>query len=215
MGRRIIKQYSYLFLLPSLICWMAKTSRGMNEKKKNSQKKGFSLIELMVVVVIIGILSSASVSQYQRFRIKVKRSEVKSLLSAMYMAQKAFFSEWNQYYGDFNAVGYGLEGNVGWYVGFNPSRGATGPLLHPSSQYRSRLPTIYDSITFCNQPGVGCTNSRAGALALTYKRKSDIEFTWFFFTATADLDSDDVHLDWWHIDEKRDLKLVLDDTVYN
>ena len=134
----------------------------------------------------------------------------------MYTAQSAFFAEWNQYYGDFNAVGYDLEGNIGWwYVGFVASRGATGPLLHPSSQYRSRLPTIYDSITFCNQLGVGCTNSRAGTLALANKRRSYIEFTWYIFYATADLDSDGVHLDWWYIDQKRDLKLILDDTVYN
>ena len=69
----------------------------MQKNKKNSQM-GFSLIELMVVVVIIGILATVGVPQYQRFQMKAKRAEAKGLLSGMYTAQKAFFAEWNQYY---------------------------------------------------------------------------------------------------------------------
>ena len=60
------------------------------------KQMGFSLIELMVVVVIMGVLSTLGGSQYQKFQINEKRSEAKAPLGGVYTAQKAFFSEWNQ-----------------------------------------------------------------------------------------------------------------------
>lgn len=56
-------------------------------------KKGFSLIELMIVVTIIGILAAIAVPNYQRFQAKARQSEAKSNLAALYAAEKAFFSE--------------------------------------------------------------------------------------------------------------------------
>ena len=48
---------------------------------KNIQK-GFTLIELMIVVAIIGILAAVAIPAYQDYTIKAKMSEVTSLTSA-------------------------------------------------------------------------------------------------------------------------------------
>ena len=48
------------------------------------EQMGFSPIELVVVVVIMGVLSTLGGSQYQKFQMKAKRSEAKGLLSGMY-----------------------------------------------------------------------------------------------------------------------------------
>lgn len=83
--------------------------------------KGFSLVELMVVVAIIGILAAIAVPNFQRFTAKSKQSEAKSSLSALYSAERAFQAEWGSYYGDFRNVGYQPTGQVRFRHGFSAS----------------------------------------------------------------------------------------------
>ena len=169
------------------------------------RQKGFSLIELMVVVVIIGILATVGVPQYQKFQMKAKRSEAKSLLGGMYTSQKAFFAEWTQYYADFNAVGYGLDGDLGYYVGFKTAGSVVGPATHPNATYKGVAPTVRDATTYCASKG--CTVTKAGSTALP---ASTVGAGTFIFGAVANLDSD-TNLDEWTINELRQLSLVKDD----
>ena len=173
------------------------------------KQMGFSLIELMVVVVIIGVLSTLGGSQYQKFQMNAKRSEAKALLSGMYTAQKAFFGEWNQYYGDFNAVGYGLEGNIGWFVGFKGVTGV-GPETHPSFFYRNQIAYIFFTDQFCTQPGRECTWSESGADWGDLVTGAQASNTSFQFSAAANLDSDIIK-EQWTLSDNRKLELVTDD----
>ncbi|MEK7207906.1 MAG: prepilin-type N-terminal cleavage/methylation domain-containing protein, partial [Pseudomonadota bacterium] len=59
----------------------------------NKLQKGFTLIELMIVVAIIGILAAIAVPAYQDYTVKAKVSEAASLASAVKTAIEVAFSE--------------------------------------------------------------------------------------------------------------------------
>jgi len=93
---------------------------------KRLNRKGFSLVELMGVVAIIGILSAIAIPNFQRFQRKSRQSEAKTMLDGIYSAEKAFHTEWNVYYTDLDVVGYVPNGQMRYNGGFSASTGAAG-----------------------------------------------------------------------------------------
>jgi len=73
------------------------------------KSKGFSLIELMVVVAIIGFLAMIAVPNFMRFLAKAKRAEAYMNLSSIYAAQKVYWAEHGKY-----ADSLSGEGGIGW-----------------------------------------------------------------------------------------------------
>ncbi|MEE8387025.1 MAG: prepilin-type N-terminal cleavage/methylation domain-containing protein [Acidiferrobacterales bacterium] len=59
----------------------------------NTMQKGFTLIELMIVVAIIGILAAIAVPAYQDYTIKAKISEAASLSGAVKLGVELAYSE--------------------------------------------------------------------------------------------------------------------------
>jgi len=64
---------------------------------RNRNNKGFTLIELMIVVVIIGILAALAIPRFMRSTTKSKQSEAKQLLKQIYTMQHAYRQEFNAY----------------------------------------------------------------------------------------------------------------------
>jgi type IV pilus assembly protein PilE len=64
---------------------------------RTGNKKGFTLIELMIVVVIIGILAALAIPRFMRSTTKAKQSEAKQLLKQIYTMQHAYRQEFNAY----------------------------------------------------------------------------------------------------------------------
>lgn len=81
-------------------------------------KNGFSLVELMITVAIIGILALIGIPNYNKFRVKALQSEAKSALANLYVAQKSYYFQRNTYYPSLQVVGFSQLGNVRYNVGF-------------------------------------------------------------------------------------------------
>lgn len=105
-------------------------------KYVRNNQAGFSLVELMVVVAIIGILASLAIPSIGKYMAKARQSEAKTQLSSLYTAEKAFYAEYTAYDQRFGAVGYSPEGRLRYNVGF--ANGANGLAL-PANGYTATL----------------------------------------------------------------------------
>ena len=107
-------------------------------------KKGFTLIELMIVVAIIGILAAIAIPNFLRFQLKSKSSEGKVNIAAIRTAEESYLAEFGVYVaasvnpaadvpgsqkaafdtgGGFDTLGWSPEGNVFFQYAVNAPSG--------------------------------------------------------------------------------------------
>jgi len=75
-----------------------------SQYQETTRQRGFSLIELMIVVVIVGILASISYPSYRDSVRKSNRTEGKALLVDAANRQERYFSNCNTYTKDMNQL---------------------------------------------------------------------------------------------------------------
>ena len=69
---------------------------------------GFSLMEVMIVVVIIGILAGLAYPNLEKYLKRARQTEAKTNLSAIYTAQKIYFTLHQSYADDINKLDLSL-----------------------------------------------------------------------------------------------------------
>ncbi|HBB68296.1 MAG: hypothetical protein A2X28_05530 [Elusimicrobia bacterium GWA2_56_46] len=129
-------------------------------------KKGFTLIELMIVVAIIGILAAIAIPKFADLINKSKEGATKGALSTVRSALQV-------YYGD----------NEGWF----PSGAAALTALTASAKYLNEIP-------LAKLPGTGLADSSAVDYTAVptyvggwnYKNDSTVAATWGNFIVNCD-----------------------------
>lgn len=132
---------------------------------KRTGGSGFTLVELMIVVAIIGILAALAVPNFIKYQAKAKQSEAKTTLRGYFVTQRNNFSERDTYSSNLTDLG------------FTPERGnryTYRTVLSPTTWLGRSSATIATSTDFqgievdCYKLGtVGCVAqpSRPGSLA--------------------------------------------------
>src|SRR5712692_5685716 len=71
------------------------------------KRTGFTLIELMIVVAIIGILAAIAIPSFAKFQARSKQGEVKANLKSLFTAQRSYYQEKDKYIELINDLGFG------------------------------------------------------------------------------------------------------------
>ncbi|MGE3975894.1 MAG: type IV pilin protein [Bdellovibrionales bacterium] len=130
----------------------------MNSLVRKSSK-GFSLIELMIVVAIIGILAAIAIPNFTKFQRKARQSEAKGLLGSYHTALKASAAEVGCFAGNFVAIGYQPEGELYYRITTDDNVGAAAG--------ECALPTATAAIT-----EAACINTAAACAAVASYTKT-------------------------------------------
>ena len=126
--------------------------------KRQLGQMGFTLIELMVVVTIIGILASIGTVSFQNMMHKTRQNQAKSQMNIIYTGMRNFHAEWNQYFGDWNNLGIEINGDLYYRVGFHISVGPTAP-TSPTNYIGAGVPAGGNGVAVNSNPAAGyCGN---------------------------------------------------------
>lgn len=90
------------------------------------RKYGFTLVELLIVVAIIGVLSTVGVPTFRRMVQRSKKSEAKVNLGGLYTAEQAFYAEYGSYGSLLLGIGYQVDGaDLNYTIGFPAAANCT------------------------------------------------------------------------------------------
>ena len=161
-----------------------------------TRQTGFTLIELMVVVVIVGILAAIAIPNFLRYRAHAMQAEARSNLAAIFVAEIAYFSERKQF-GNFSDIGFAIAGNatnrytyrtgLGNGAGLGSNGGNLCGPVDSCDTIQTEVP-VAETVVFTGVVG-SATTSMSG----------------FTATAAADLDGDATHDGWYVNDAKQGL----------
>mgnify|MGYP001324517829 CR=1 FL=1 len=116
-------------------------------------RNGFSLVELMVVVAIIGILAVIGIPQYQKFMAKARQAEAKTHLNSIFQGETSYFTEHGTYTGNMATIGAGAVGqNLRYNAGFvtAPCTGESG-LSAPTAAGNNDIITLENAKPAANR----------------------------------------------------------------
>ncbi len=173
-------------------------------------KSAFSLIELMIVVVIIGILAMIAMPSYKTYVINSRFSEAYANIDAINKNELSYFQEHREFFGlalnpatitnpmiigpdaTWDTYGYAISQNSNVYFAYRAWAGKTdasgSDLAFSLVTGDPFTNTLFDNIPAATTPAGNCNRS-AGAIS-TYGVNIGVYHDWLATVAVADFDGD-------------------------
>lgn len=173
-------------------------------KKFLTDSKGFTLVELMVVVAIIGILSAIAVPNFKKYQAKSKQSEAKIQLAAVYSTEVGAQTDYDTFVTCIADLGYDVPPKGYYWVGFTASDATS--LGQVNARAGAGAPCTAAATSYAVRPGTPL-KAFSGVVALSSADLSAVVPTSNTFVATAsgNVRTSDAALDKWTIDQNKNL----------
>ncbi|OLB56492.1 MAG: hypothetical protein AUI03_03880 [Nitrospirae bacterium 13_2_20CM_2_62_8] len=107
-------------------------------------QKGFTLIELMIVVAIIGILAAIAIPNFLQYQARARQSEGRTNLGGIFVSETAYLGETGRY-GSFQEIGFTLASATNRYTYRGPVNtgvGGDGACAQGVSCFQTSLPVV-------------------------------------------------------------------------
>ena len=72
----------------------------LNKLRSRKNQKGFTLIELMIVIAIIGILAAIAIPQFAKYRSRSFNTQALGDVRTVKMEANGYYGEWDVYPGN-------------------------------------------------------------------------------------------------------------------
>jgi len=173
--------------------------------------RGFTLIELMIVVAIIGILAAIAIPNFIRFQARSKQGEAKANLKALFSAERSMFQEKDEYYTTVHEMGFAPEraNRYAYSVGAAASFENRG--LSPAGKLPSNTGISVDTFKYTTAVAVPAVTTTGAVVWSPPPAGVSPPSTWpggvngncpnceFSGFATGNIDNETTGLDQWYI----------------
>lgn len=168
-------------------------------KKVLKNPSGFTLVELMVVVAIIGILSAIAVPNFKKYQAKSKQSEAKIQLAAVYSTEVSANADYDTFATCISDLGYEVPPKGYYIVGFSAHDATTAGYITTRGGTCGSTGTFAISPTQLLEANAANTNAAASDIASTAPTTST------FVASAAGNISTAVAFDKWTINASKSL----------
>lgn len=138
---------------------------------------GFTLVELMVVVAIIGILSAVAVPNFKKYQAKSKQSEAKIQLAMVYTVENTAMADYDTYGTCLDFLGYDVPARGYYSVGFAAGNATVNGVIRTRSSNATCSDTVAGQARLTPLTILYAGLNTAGTVALSGTSSAQNAFT--------------------------------------